>query len=128
MQAREPITFVATRRSADGGRDAYGWYHVGPDGDRIRLEWSLEAKLYGPGTSVGVRETARLISRLRHREFGVFVTTSYLTRQAYEELRGDQHPVVVIAARDIAELLRRHGQSTPAEVEVWLCEKFSRPA
>ena len=126
MQAREPITFVATRRSADGGRDAFGWYHVGPDADRIRLEWSLEAKLYGAETSVGVRDTSRLISRLRHREFGVFVTTSYLTKQAYEELRGDQHPVVVLAARDIAELLRRHGHSTPEDVHSWLAGKFPR--
>jgi hypothetical protein len=124
MQAEAPITFVATRRSADGGRDAYGWYHLGPNDDRIRLEWSLEAKLYGQANSVGVRETARLISRLRHREFGVFVTTSFLTKQAYEELRGDQHPVVVIAARDIADLLRQYGHSTPAGVTAWLRAQF----
>jgi hypothetical protein len=115
---------VATRRSADGGRDAYGWYYIGPGSDRIRLEWSLEAKLYGPTTSVGVRDTARLISRLRHREFGVFVTTSFLTKQAYEELRGDQHPVVVITARDIADLLKQHGHSTPVEIRAWLGAKF----
>jgi hypothetical protein len=42
--------------------------------------------------SVGVRDTARLISRLRHREFGVFVTTSFLSKQAYEELRGTGIP------------------------------------
>ncbi len=32
----------------------------------------------------------------------MFVTTSYLTKQAYEELRGDRHPVVVITGRDVA--------------------------
>jgi len=127
MQAREPITFVATRRSVDGGRDAYGWYHIGPDGDRIRLEWSLEAKLYGATNGVGVRETSRLISRLRHREFGVFVTTSFLRKQAYEELRSDQHPVVVLAGRDIVELLKQHGHSTPAAVTSWLQAKFPLP-
>ncbi|MCP1762460.1 O-acetyl-ADP-ribose deacetylase (regulator of RNase III) [Bradyrhizobium japonicum] len=36
----------------------------------------LEAKCYGSGNSVGVREMSRLISRLRHRQFGVLVTTS----------------------------------------------------
>lgn len=83
MQAKESVNFVATRRSADGGRDAYGWYHIGPETDRIRLEWSLEAKLYAPGNGAGVKETSRVISRLRHREFGVFVTTGYVGKQAY---------------------------------------------
>jgi len=53
-----------------------------------------------------VRDVARLISRLRHRQFGVFVTTSGVSGQAYNELRDDEHPVVVICGRDIAELLK----------------------
>ena len=124
MQAKESVNFVATRRSADGGRDAYGWYHLGPDADRIRLEWSLEAKLYAPESSVGVKETSRLISRLRHREFGVFVTTGYVAKQAYEEMRGDGQPIVVICARDIAGLLKEHGHTTPAAVKAWLTATF----
>ena len=126
MQAREAVTFVATRRSADGGRDAYGWYHLGPVADRIRLEWSLEAKLYAPGNGAGVKETSRLISRLRHREFGVFVTTGYIAKQAYEEIRGDQQPIVVICGRDIAELLKRHGHGTPDAVHSWLTSAFPK--
>jgi hypothetical protein len=35
---------------------------------------------------------SRLISRLRFRQFGVFITTSYFHHQAYEEVRLDQHP------------------------------------
>jgi hypothetical protein len=124
MQAKESVTYVATRRSSDGGRDAYGWYHVGPQADRIRLEWSLEAKLHAPRNGVHVKETSRLISRIRHREFGVLVTTSYVSRQAYDELRGDRHPVVVICARDIAELLKQHGYGTPAAVKAWLEATF----
>jgi hypothetical protein len=124
MQAKESVTYIATRRSSDGGRDAYGWYHVGPETDRIRLEWSLEAKLYAPGNGVGVKETSRLISRIRHREFGVLVTTSYVSRQAYDELRGDRQPVVVICARDIAELLKSRGYGTVAAVKKWLAGAF----
>jgi hypothetical protein len=126
MQAGESMTYVATRRSADGGRDAYGWYHVGPSADRIRLEWSLEAKLYSPGNGAGVKETSRLISRLRHREFGVFVTTGYVARQAYEEMRRDRQPVVVICGRDIVALLRRHGHSTPSALSGWLRGSFPK--
>jgi hypothetical protein len=126
MQAKESVTFVATRRSADGGRDAYGHYYVGPEPDRVRLAWSLEAKLYAPSNGAGVKETSRLISRLRHREFGVFVTTGYVGKQAYEEIRGDEQPIIVICGRDIAELLKKHGHSTPAVVTAWLEATFPR--
>ena len=126
MQAKESVTFVATRRSADGGRDAYGHYYVGPEPDRVRLAWSLEAKLYAPGNGAGVKETSRLISRLRHREFGVFVTTGYVGKQAYEEIRGDEQPIIVICGRDIAELLKKHGHSTPAAVKAWLRRRSPR--
>jgi hypothetical protein len=126
MQAKEPVEFVATRRSVDGGRDAYGSYQLGPGSDRIRLEWSLEAKLYAPGNGAGVKETSRLISRLRHREFGVFVTTGYLGKQAYEEIRGDEQPIVVICGRDIADLLKQHGHPTPGAVNAWLAATFPK--
>ena len=38
-----------------------------------------------PGNSVGVNEHARLIGRIKHGEFGVLVTTSYVNEQAYRE-------------------------------------------
>jgi hypothetical protein len=41
----------------------------------------------------------------------VIVTTSWLHAQAYTELRADGHPVVVMAARDIVDVLRSHGIS-----------------
>jgi Restriction endonuclease len=86
--------YSLTAPSRDGGRDAYGYYKLGSEADPIRLDFALEAKCYGPDNGVGVRELSRLISRLRHRQFGVLVTTSYLAPQAYEELRDDDHPVV----------------------------------
>jgi hypothetical protein len=56
-----------TRPSRDGGRDAIGQYAIGPAADPIRLDFALEAKCYKPGNSVGVKELARLISRIKHR-------------------------------------------------------------
>jgi hypothetical protein len=76
-----------TRPSVDGGRDAIGKYRVGPISDPISLDFALEAKCYGPNNGVGVKELSRLISRLRHREFGILVTTSFVSQQAYQELR-----------------------------------------
>lgn len=119
--------YTLTAPSRDGGRDAYGYYKLGPEADPIRLDFALEAKCYGPDNGVGVRELSRLISRLRHRQFGVLVTTSYLAPQAYEELRDDDHPVVVICARDIVEILRRQGIATATQVEAWLQREFPTP-
>ncbi len=121
--AKDSVTeAIATRPSADGGRDAFGLYSIGPPDDRIHLDFSLEAKCYAPQRGCGVRETSRLISRLRHRQFGVFVTTSYVAPQAYRELREDKQPIVVISARDIVGLLKAHGLGTPADVKSWLAQ------
>ena len=118
MAAKESVSVIATRRSRDSGRDAYGTYSIGPSGDRVHLDFSLEAKCYKPGHGCGVKDTSRLISRLRHRQFGVFVTTSHVGPQPYQEIREDGHPVVILAGRDIAELLKQHGISTVAAVTV----------
>lgn len=115
-----------TRPSVDGGRDALGHLRIGPVSDPIRLDFALEAKCYEPGgkNQVGVKDLARLISRLRHRQFGVLVTTNTVGRQAYMEVRSDEHPVVIISGRDIVDILRRCGHGTPALAEEWLERDF----
>ncbi|NHB85084.1 restriction endonuclease [Tessaracoccus sp. HDW20] len=100
-----------TRPTRDGGRDAVGEYRLGPPEDPIRLQFALEAKCYSPtGGGVGVGMVSRLISRIKHREFGVFVTTAFITPQAYQEVREDEHPVVFLVGRDIVALLKRMGK------------------
>jgi hypothetical protein len=119
-------SYEVTRAAVDGGRDAVGEYRIGPASDPVTVTFALEAKLYKPdGGGVGVRDVSRLISRLRHRQFGVLVTTSYVARQAYQEVRADQHPVVMLSGADIVSLLRVKGYSTPASVDQWLAERFS---
>lgn len=85
---------------------------------------ALEAKCYGPSNSVGVRELSRLISRLRHRQFGVLVTTSYVDLQAYREIKEDQHPILIISGSDIVEILRGHGRPDAQHVLAWLATEF----
>lgn len=114
-----------TRPTVDGGRDAIGSVAIGPESDPIQLDFALEAKCYKPGaSSVGVRDVARLISRIRHRQFGVLVTTSYVAKQAYEEIRADGHPVVIMSGIDIVETLRRHGVATADQLSEWLDQDF----
>ena len=118
------VEYTMTRPSVDGGRDAFGYLRIGPESDPVRLDFALEAKRYGIDSGVGVKELARLISRIRQRMFGVLVTTSFLDRQAYQELRSDGHPIVVIAGRDIVDILKQHGYGTAGEVSQWLALTF----
>ncbi|GAA4616584.1 restriction endonuclease [Actinoallomurus liliacearum] len=113
-----------TRPSRDGGRDAVGKYVIGPPADRIAIDFALEAKCYAATNSVGVREVSRLISRLRHRNFGVFVTTSYFAQQVQEEVRDDGHPIALVCGRDITDVLRQHGYNTFDDVREWLRQDF----
>ena len=119
------VDYEVTRASVDGGRDAVGEYRLGLPSDPIRLTFALEAKRYEKG-GVGVHELARLISRIRHREFGVLVTTSYVSRQAYTEIRDDQHPIVVVAAADIVSILKKHGIPDVTAVQAWLKKEFPK--
>jgi Restriction endonuclease AspBHI N-terminal/Restriction endonuclease len=124
-QASQPAVdkIDLTRPWRDGGRDAIGDYLLGPRTDPVAVQFALEAKCYAPGHGVGVRETSRLISRLRHRQFGVLVTTSHLDAQAYTEIREDGHPVIILAGRDITDILNAQGLSNPAQLQQYLHEK-----
>ncbi|MGY3370129.1 hypothetical protein ACVWZL_007254 [Bradyrhizobium sp. GM2.4] len=132
FQMHDPrvITDTITRGSVDGGRDAIGRYLLGLGDDPVYAEFSLEAKCYQPGfdetppNTVGVREVSRLISRIRHRQFGVLVTTSAIARQAYEEVREDRHPIIFLSGKDIADILVVNGFNTPAVVSSLLKTEF----
>ena len=94
------ISIEATRRTRDGGRDAVGKYRVGTIVNGIELEFALEAKRYKISNAVGVKETSRLISRIKHRQFGIFVTTSYVGDQAYKEIIEDELNVKTVEFTD----------------------------
>jgi len=66
-----------------------------------------------------------LISRIRHRQFGVLVTTSVVHKQAYQEVREDRHPIVFITGRDIAEILIKSGYNTVETVTQFLNAEFT---
>jgi hypothetical protein len=111
---------TVTRRSRDGGRDAVGTYRIGLEQNQILVEFALEAKCYEQSKGLGVKEAARLISRLRHRQFGILVTTSFLGEQAYRELKEDEHPVIGVSGGDIARILIKAGYASPETVTAWL--------
>jgi len=76
------------------------------------------------GRLMGKHLVSRLISRLRHRQFGVIITTSWLHDQAYKEIVEDGHPVMILAGRDIVELLRETGLQDSNALTTWLNMSF----
>lgn len=112
-------SFELTRPWRDGGRDAVGRYRIGTSHNPLHVEFALEAKCYSQDSSVGVKQMSRLISRLRYRQFGVLVTTSYVNSQAYKEIQDDGHPVLIVNALDISRIFRSQG-ITYKEIDGWL--------
>ena len=83
------------------------------------IDCALEAKCYAEKNAVGVREMSRLISRIKYRQFGILVTTSYVDNQAYSEVVEDGHPILIVNAKDIASILRKNGIGSQA-IKAWL--------
>ncbi len=124
LMDRNFISCEVTRPWVDGGRDAIRKYRIGLADNSINVDFALEAKCYSVNHGVGVKETSRLISRLRYRQFGIFVTTSYISLQAYKEIKQDQHPVIIISGRDIANILIKSGFNSTDMVQAWLSNNF----
>jgi hypothetical protein len=113
-----------TRPWRDGGRDALGKYRIGNPQNAIEVEFALEAKCKSFESGSGIGETSRLIARLRHRQFGIFVTTSYVGDQAYKEIIEDAHPVIIVSGAGIAQILIDAGHTSVDSIEKWLNKSF----
>lgn len=114
--------FSLTRPWRDGGRDALGHYIIGRETKSnypLRIDCAMEAKCFSENIGVGVKHMSRLISRIRYRQFGVMITTSYVNKQAYKEVIEDGHPILILSASDIARILRRNAV-TSSNVDEWL--------
>ena len=96
-------TITQTRYVNDSGFDFFGTFTMPlPVGYEIPMRG--EAKRWKQG--VGVGEVSRLVARLKRGEYGIFVTTSYYTRQAQEEVLEDAYPVKLFAGVDLVRFLR----------------------
>ena len=113
-----------TRYWSDGGRDAIGKYKLGTSESSIHVDFAMEAKCKKPSSGSGIIETSRLISRIKYRQFGIFVTTSYVGREAYKEIIEDSQPIVILSGHDIAAILVNIGINTPDALMSWLEANF----
>ena len=111
-----------TRPVKDGGRDSIGRLQIGLSDNPVYITFSLEAKRYDykSGGSVGVTEVSRLASRVKHREFGVVVTTGYFGKTAQEEVIENRDPIILICGKDIAQMLIKKNINTASRVKEYL--------
>ncbi|GAB2587716.1 restriction endonuclease [Ramlibacter solisilvae] len=114
------VDLQVTRPSRDGGRDVVGKYVIGHKMHRVGLNVLVEAKRWDLESAVGTRPMMRLISRIKHRDLGVFVTTGVFDTQVQQELIDDGHPVLLVSGGDIAKLLISRDLASGDQLESWL--------
>ena len=116
-----------TRTTCDGGRDGIGQYRImGRLNRSLTTTFAVEAKCYDIKDSVGVKETSRLISRIKQRQFGILVTTSFVARQAYEEIIEDGHPISIISGVDIINILYEKGINDVKTLNIFLRDNYPK--
>lgn len=94
-----------TRMTADGGFDFEGTVSL-PAFDH-QIAFLGEVKKWG--NPIGPKEISRLAARLRKGQFGVFITTSYFTKQAQEETYQDDYPIKLIPGSELVKLMKKRG-------------------
>lgn len=94
-----------TRLCKDGGFDFAGEFSL-PFPLEYKIKFLGEVKKYNSNNSVGPGQVSRLVARLGRGEYGIFVTTSYYTKQAQEEALKDAYPIKLYSGTDIINFLR----------------------
>lgn len=96
---------TGTRPSKDGGFDFFGEFSI-PFPIGYRIQFLGEAKKYGINNPVSPDKVSRLVARLDRGQFGIFVTTSYYTKQTQEEILEDGYPVKLYSGIDLINFLK----------------------
>jgi HJR/Mrr/RecB family endonuclease len=96
-------SITGTRYVNDSGFDFLGSFTMPLP---VAYEVPIRGEVKRWKQAVGVGEVSRLVARLRRGEYGIFVTTSYYTRQAQEEVLEDAYPVKLFAGVDLVRFFR----------------------
>ena len=123
------VSVDVTRPFKDGGIDGVGKYRLfGAGTHSVLVDFYLQAKCYNPySAAVRVKDTSRLISRIKNRQFGIMVTTSFVDQQAYKELLEDGHPIVLVTGRAIIDIIFDRFEIRSVEtLRHWLEREFSK--
>ena len=96
---------TGTSSTGDGGFDFYGTFIL-PRPIRYEIRFRGEVKRYSRTTPVDPKSVSRLVARLSRQKYGIFVTTSYFTKQAQKEVLSDGYPVHLISGIDLVYILK----------------------
>jgi hypothetical protein len=117
-EVRHNIT--RTRPTADGGFDFFGSFTLPPP-IQYEIPFLGEAKRYARTTAVGPKDVSRLVARLARGQYGIFVTTSYFTKQTQEEVLEDRYPATLVAGADLVRIMREMRIASGSEISpAWL--------
>lgn len=98
------IDINGTRYYKDGGYDGIGQYQLFKGSqNEVTVEFFVQAKCYHINNPVTIKDTSRLISRIKNRQFEIMLTTSYVATQAYEEILEDGHSIVILSGKNIID-------------------------
>ena len=125
------VDIKTTSPYRDGGKDGIGLYKVFKGGlESVSVEFYVQAKCYNPtgNHSVGVKDMSRLIARIKNRQFGVMVTTSFIHSQAYQEVLDDGHPIVFVTGKTIVDTIcSKFDIHSRTEMLAWLQKNYPKP-
>ena len=94
-----------TRITKDGGFDFWGEF-VLPAPLKYRIRFLGEVKKYKRRRGVGPGDISRLVARLARDDYGIYMTTSYYTEQAQQEVLQDKYPVKLFSGIDVVNLFK----------------------
>jgi hypothetical protein len=98
-------SITQTRPTRDGGFDFFGHFTL-PYPLSYDISFLGEAKKFKRNIAVQPKHISRLVARLSRGQYGIFVTTSYFTRQSQEEVYEDGYPVKLISGKDLIYFFR----------------------
>jgi len=113
-----------TRDVKDGGFDFYGRL-IFPEPLQYEIEFKGEAKKFGEKSGVQPKDISRLVARLQRGEYGIFISTSYYTKSAQEEVFKDGYPVRLFSGGDIVNLLKSIGKISNGNLNKEWLEQIS---
>ena len=109
-----------TRLTADGGFDFFGSFTLPPPLE-YEIDFRGEVKRFSRSSAVRPKDVSRLVARLSRGQYGLFVTTSYFTRQAQEEVFVDRYPTKLFSGADVLKMMKDLGVVRQGDLsERWL--------
>lgn len=107
FEALTEVTHRITKTGnvGDGGFDFFGQFRL-PKPLAYEIAFRGEVKRFKRTSGVDPKSVSRLVARLSRQEFGIFVTTSYFSKQAQREVLEDMYPVHLISGADLVLMLK----------------------